>query len=254
MTLYRYLDFDGGLETLKNGTLKLTPPSEFNDPFEMYPTFAVDIGHVFSESRAAGKIPRELSFEDFKGKTDLRAINRAAQEEHRRGMNETLGAVCFSRKPNSPAMWAYYGQHHTGIVIGFDADHRDFPPQYRNMLCKVRYEKQRPRVTDLNSPDDLYHFYTKSREWRHEGEIRILMPFETLCVQHGKIKGRKACFIPFPKAVVHSIYLGCRMPEDQQREVIARLPAWGYTGIRKVFRFEPDMDTYRLNERELHLG
>ena len=34
MLLYRYLDFDGGLKTLKDCALKATRPIDFNDPFE----------------------------------------------------------------------------------------------------------------------------------------------------------------------------------------------------------------------------
>lgn len=44
MALYRYLTFDGGFSTLKNKSFRLTPPREFNDPFEAF--FGIEPGVV----------------------------------------------------------------------------------------------------------------------------------------------------------------------------------------------------------------
>ena len=35
VALYKYLNYDGAKKTLENGTLKLSSPFAFNDPFDM---------------------------------------------------------------------------------------------------------------------------------------------------------------------------------------------------------------------------
>lgn len=163
-TLYKYLDFDGGLLMLKYRTLQFTNATKFNDPFDCHPD-------LFDFSNAP-KNARNWPPADF-----------VSQMEYTRLKNyrEQTWICCLSKVYDSLLMWAYYNNH-KGICIGLDiaavlkscqerfaglsAPHKAYEVKYRDINNKPDYFRDRPLPSDM--------LLTKAKVWEHEQEMRLI--------------------------------------------------------------------------------
>ena len=136
---------ESGLLVLKNLQLKVTPPNEFNDPFEFSPVVRNPNPRAYAE-KAVKKVVSEPDFfeanilairEAFPGvKTfrDFQPVGRAnlgkliAMLEANtpkldksldvlNTLSKTSGVVCFSSDPAHPLMWAHYASSHKGLFL-----------------------------------------------------------------------------------------------------------------------------------------
>lgn len=187
-SLYRFQS-NAGLSALTEGKLKITPPDEFNDPFEMSPGIAVD-GLSKDDLRRSFLSPRGLSreghahrFENEKAYRDwvervvimaphlwgkhLDAMRNAPVQ----GTSETYGITCFSAFPeavlNGPLgirHWAMYAKDHTGFVIEYDGRHALLKSWATSKwLFPVAYQKNRPIVN-----------IAEFDEWTQEKAVQVL--------------------------------------------------------------------------------
>lgn len=214
MALFRYLTFEGGLATLKNGTLKITPPREFNDPFEAY--FGL-------EAKASCR------FREDGVKTQENISNLANQR----------GVVSFSRRHNLALMWAYYTDEHEGMVIEFDEKDDAFNQRYGESLEHVDYvqPEERPLIRDeppYLDPSDRRVLRVKSAEWIHEEETRLIYPLNFVEVTTGKVNGRPAWFLKYPQSSVKAVYFGIRMSKEQKEVIAGSMVGWGFKNVRFV--------------------
>jgi len=144
MILYKYAG-NFGIKILEDLRLKVTPPNEFNDPFEITPNtkrarplaemvagarkdsdfYRAVYGDMVRDGACAGSfdqfikdmpsaIPKHYS--QYKKLSKREMINRDmdALDE----VSLQLGVLCFSKPPNNIPMWSYYGNHHRGVVFG----------------------------------------------------------------------------------------------------------------------------------------
>ncbi len=148
MILYKYAG-DSGIRILEDLRLKVTPPNEFNDPFEITPntkrarSLAEMIASANKESKFYRAVYEEMvadaayagSFEQFiqdmswaipkyylpykrLAKKEMIKRDMAALDE----VSSELGVLCFSKPPNNIPMWSYYGNHHRGVTFGVNVD------------------------------------------------------------------------------------------------------------------------------------
>lgn len=100
------------------------------------------------------------------------------------------GYVCFSAVCDSPAMWGYYADRGQGACLVFDFPisptdggprrkakdfyilHHGLLPPKAKVVHQIRYRKDRLPSSDFG--DDTQLLLTKSPDWRHEKEYRIL--------------------------------------------------------------------------------
>ncbi len=229
MALFRYLTIEGGLATLKNGTLKLTPPREFNDPFET--CFGLDPGTAYSARDGGVK----------------------AQANIRNLANER-GVVCFSASHDLVLMWAYYAERHTGMVIEFDEHDSSFSRMYGPSLEKVDYvpPDKRPLIRTMPpylDPADRAVLRVKSEHWSHEVETRLIYPLSFKEVTQGTVNNQPAWFLKYPRSAVKTIFFGIRMSKEQKEEIAKNMAGWGFQKVRLV---EMDLHPQRFafDERE----
>jgi len=117
--------------------------------------------------------------------------------------------VCFSTRPNSIRMWAYYAQAHEGICVGYNTADRPFW-----VAQKVKYQ-------DPDTPFDIVAAFKsdpteiaanitcrKSSEWEFEEEYRIASNL-------GDIK-----LIPFSASAIKEIRFGARIKTDFKEKVM----------------------------------
>ena len=197
-SLYRFYSASG-LNALTAGTLRITPPREFNDPFEMSPGFVTDdltedsIRRSFispsSLSRAAysRRHANEAAYRKWVDELPLR--NPALWPQYLGSMRESViqatsevhGVSCFSAfsedvlcGPMGIRHWAMYADNHKGFSIEYDGRHA----LLRNLadskwLFPVSYRAERPTIGIAEFDD-----------WTERKTLQVLRRWlETKCLQ-----------------------------------------------------------------------
>lgn len=136
MRVYKFLDEEFGLKTLRERKVKISTLDDLNDPFELLPY-------------------------------DIRDKNlRRVLQNTRNTVARNRGMLCFSAGWRDPVIWAHYARKHHGFCLGFEVP---------DETCKrVRYVSRRltfPRVPGPADSDAL--LFTKYANWAYEEEIRI---------------------------------------------------------------------------------
>ena len=164
---YKYCDRHGA-EILKTLELKITPPNEFNDPFEFFPR--VICSNPRRRAKQIVKTKRHLkgfydlekaegwfvgNYRDYrrfaKEKRDhivkwLASGLLSAADQSRRELldrvSQRCGILCLSKTRESILMWGHYCDKHQGIVIGFNASHPAFNRGVSTHLVPVQYVRE----------------------------------------------------------------------------------------------------------------
>lgn len=79
--------------------------------------------------------------------------------------SDDLKISCFSENKDSLLMWSYYASSHKGVCLGFNLIN---DKELAEHCYKVQYSKH------FNAGDESYIYFTKSEEWQHEKEWRIV--------------------------------------------------------------------------------
>ena len=133
MKAFYYCNLNG-LKILENLEIKITAPTEFNDPFEFY-TYP-DISNP--------------TYDDFR-RND--AFQKASD-----GM---FYFVCFSENSENPRMWSQYADNHRGLMFEFDLSKTpfsEFTLEGRNLI-RVDYtsDKRVPLSMFKENPMDMFY-------------------------------------------------------------------------------------------------
>lgn len=187
---YKYLPFnEGSLCIIKNGTMKFTSPSEFNDPFDCDPEMDKDKHLNYIKGRKdlfikAGDSLGLSPAERIQNKSIiLKRVENAIQdgELSQKLVKEFVGICSLSRDPLNLLMWAHYAKNHTGFVVEFCIPMKAKKYNEEDALkwlvpLKVEYEKTKPIV----NPEDKNHvicdkyFLVKGLDWKYEQEERVV--------------------------------------------------------------------------------
>jgi len=234
---------ESGLLVLKNHQLKVTPPNEFNDPFEFSPVVCNPNPKEYAEKTVRKVITEptffeanRLAFSHLKNFQEFQTFARAnialmvnmleadtpkldKTLDILNTLSETSGVVCFSSDPLHPLMWAHYAEAHRGVVIEFDETADLF-----NSIAflKVDYNAFRvgynPDGTDQRQMVELF-VKRKSKHWEYEQEFRLLVELSTT---HKQVTGGKTMFLmDVEPAAIKSVTLGLRATGATRSEVLA---------------------------------
>ncbi len=162
MIIYKYCDH-WGVDILRRLQLKVTPPNQFNDPFEFSPKAVGQVSVEAVKEQVTDRDTMMLVFtqmgipqikfpvyEDIL-KANLgtvaarHALNTSTLiqklcREHLDFVSREFGVVCFVERWDVPLMWSHYADSHRGLVIGFDVNHNFFA---RSSLRQVEYGDER---------------------------------------------------------------------------------------------------------------
>ena len=167
-SVYKYCNTKG-VDVLNNLELKVTPPNQFNDPFEFTPriTAANPTRRIkdLLKSREYAEFlhPRWVAWGRFAGSLrEFRKYVRAHRREMgdemlpafpqavaqaQRGildeLSKTYGVLCLSNRRDSILMWGHYCDRHRGLVVGFDESSVVFHPTNGRELRPVNYVRER---------------------------------------------------------------------------------------------------------------
>ena len=218
MSVYKYTSFENLVHIL-NGSIRLTQPSAFNDPFEFLPEIYyteegytnINIGiDVLSRPReTCVRLPNNFKDDYCNDITSRRLIKE---------ISKSVGVLCLSKNSNSLLMWSHYASEYRGAIIEFDESHEFF-----EHIHPVRYEKIRPKLdfSDLLSDSNeiiISELCYKPDVWSYEEEVRIIRSFNDC-----ESKGNGIYTMSVPLEAIKSIIIGERMPIENIRVVIDKI-------------------------------
>ena len=244
--LYKYVDFTGAKRFLSTLKIRLTQPSDFNDPFELHPEFQLmsleDIAELPPALDENGKVVegmRQLTPEAMQrmmssilphlarmspihsqhpGATfaiDNNAVGRDFYDNN-------FGILSLTESPDNVLMWAHYGNNHKGIAIGFDENHEFFKGDEivagLKRLNKVDYNQKRP-VLSPSTQNNPKVFLRKSVEWAYEREWRFIKPLNEANSTLLNGGGLPIYLFDVPPDAVQMIITGSQMIPDEYQEI-----------------------------------
>ncbi|NOT35828.1 MAG: DUF2971 domain-containing protein [Saprospiraceae bacterium] len=231
-TINRYL-----FDILVNSEMWFAKPDSFNDPFDC--AINLDMSgssqeeiNVYYDKFLKSKLnekerlilnPKMITKEKFE-----ELLNKSAKNVI---INKGIG--CFLDNKEELLMWAHYADSHRGIALKFDVlkDDDFFYPSRR-----VVYTQEYPKYNYLKGKNEVAEklIFTKSKEWKYEGEIRIIKP------KSGQYKFN-------PESLVE-ITFGCKTSKEDEKTIleIARLK---YPHI-KIFNAIQNQRNFKLDFKE----
>lgn len=240
MSVYKYTSFENLMHIL-NGSIRLTQPSAFNDPFEFLPEiyytgsggeFNIGVDVLSKPRKSRVRLPNNFKSDLCNDLTSRRLIS---------GISKSIGVLCLSKNRDSLLMWSHYADEYKGAIIEFDENHDFFEHMH-----PVRYERNRPKLafSDLLSDSNeiiIAELCYKPKVWEYEKEVRIVRSLKDC-----EYKGDDLYTMNVPLEAIKSIIIGERMPTKDARDIIdktketniridyALISNWEYK-----FRYEP---------------
>jgi len=231
--VYRYLH-SHGLKFLSNLKLKVSIPTELDDPFELRPRVGdtqITSQHVHeflaSDARMdelyksiRPKLPLQKwkengrknngQFEqEFRAAVTAETFEKYCQQSLAAISND-YGLICFSKTFDDILMWSHYGDKHRGIVIGFCRNHLETNLAARALDVTCRKERVPYNIEQFIRPEGDYVrelLTTKSESWQYQQEVRYVIPLRGL-----KANCRRQIFIELPAASIRRVLIGCSCP------------------------------------------
>ena len=213
LTCFKYRSPAAALRCLAEGSLYFAKPSELNDTLEAKyehatpEDFARVMAQTYSEiSQQLGGPPLDF---DQRGMAEM-AEAHARECQRVQAFTEKVGIFSAAQRPDHQAMWAYYADNASGVCFELEWS-RDICEQHHLCPREVMYQetaRTHNRADDWRtvflelaaqhtnaSLEELHHLsleeptrfrwgvLTASRaasvkhtDWRHEKEIRLLVP------------------------------------------------------------------------------
>jgi hypothetical protein len=267
---------NGGLKVLANRSLKVTPPNEFNDPFEFSPvvrpseTIEQQIESISSRAYFDQHFPAHPNWRSYdhyqecirvkndivkqRLATDSLKLAKDLQDNFPTFASKLVGVICFSSEPAQPLMWAHYASAHTGLMLEFAAG----CPLFQEMgflkvnFSQVDYPPDRTKpVFDPSKPTETLRQLEqiarrKSIDWKHEAEYRVIVELRRTHTPDGS----KLHLLPIDPSWIMSVTFGLRCPEPLRTEVARLLTQSELKHIRS-FEIKMHRETFELNRHEL---
>lgn len=259
------------MDILRNRKIRLTQPSEFNDPFELHPSFDLmskaDISELPDAPPDADGTPsgmKVLTHEAIQRmlsavlpvlqtKADLHATSGATyainnNDVGRAYYDQRYGILSLSRLHDSLLMWAHYADYHRGFVIGFNEDNVFFkgyeliPGLQR--LSPVEYKDKRP-VLSLSTQNTPQIFFRKSPEWSYEREWRLIRPL-TECSKKINENPHPIYLFDLPVEAIGQVVTGAQMRQDEYQELCEHCSKTEDLKHVKIHHIQLSRDSYSL--------
>ena len=172
--LYKYMSFESAEKVLMSNLIKVTPPNEFNDPFDILP------GGYSGDTKKAAESYCTTNPEKFENKLKNRKFTELQNK-----FSKDFGIISLSENKNNILMWSHYADNHKGVVIGFKTEKFDKIPM------KVEYKNER---VNIPLDDEKAHEYrqavlntlkTKYKDWIYENEYRCLLELKNCTENNG---------------------------------------------------------------------
>lgn len=268
--IYKYVDSESAQKILSSSSLKVTNPTEFNDPFDCgIPIFDISkinvmkiIKYEFSKSLNIDKNNPHLNFILQQQKKDLLALEADIAQQSTEMFQHWHELICQLRvlsltpNPDNILMWSHYAKNHTGVALKFkykssfgaakevkyDEGERLLPRFIEHMIRVIARgisseEGDESSLTDIASERTLEillnYFYLKRSEWKYENEHRIVFRLQSDNIS--KIKGTNIEVIKFEEGDLEEVILGVSIKKEDVDSISAIVQEkYPNTKIRKA--------------------
>ncbi len=168
---------------LVKNRIRFSSPARFNDPFDCKVLFNPDVCDdetVLKFHENAGRpINGQISEED-KEKWKSNLLDKA-KVDLQPEIDNGMGVLCLTTKPDNILMWAHYAKDHEGICLQFN---KKIIEEWAKANATwttfdyVRYSNGFNTIKDFVDafPNNMGNFiFKKAEDWRYENEWRILV-------------------------------------------------------------------------------
>lgn len=179
--LYKYMPLRSSF--FDDPLLRLTPPSDLNDPFDSKPT----------QAGIDKKIKFFFDDQEELNNTEYNSIGiRSSYERDLRSGLDRFGIISLTEDPYNLLMWSHYAAEHKGLIVAISCNDSTF--EYHDQFTencgiskteptRVTYSNVRPGI---EMPDTaIYEYFehnfhshfamTKGNDWIYEKEYRYLL-------------------------------------------------------------------------------
>jgi len=148
--------------------------------------------------------------------------NMAGAKRAPEWLNDVVGVLSLTEKPDNDVMWAHYAANHSGFVFEFDSSHPffDFPNRLgASSIKKVVYKE--PTVLPYISADNVDDlFYVKKEQWTYEQEWRVLRVIERADTSIDLPDSTKIRLFTFPPNCITGMVFGARTSDVDKARVL----------------------------------
>jgi Protein of unknown function (DUF2971) len=264
------------LDAIANLELRVTPPNEFNDPFEFIPRIEVkdEAEHkVYYESYRKPGMP-EITFEEFKHRRIAERHCDLIRSAVLSVVSQQFTVLCLSATPREVTQWVHYADNHRGLVVELCMEEEPFrsilaaklgrhvevnylPPEKRNVVSLREFSELNQGVSDARERADnmeqmLYRVAReKSEEWANEKEYRMIVPlpppglYEDAPVYSRLVNGRVLHLLKLNQRAIRRVILGVQTPAEFEREVRKGAARHGI-GSERITRARLNIDRYAV--------
>ena len=251
--LYKYCDTHG-FNAIEDLLLKVTPPNQFNDIFEVTPRPSEEsfsrpiLDSLLKSERGQSSLRRAKTPISIDALYDLVApkIPDVKSNLCRKLANELskhYGLLCLAGNPRHLLMWSHYTDRHRGLVISLDAGSSFGGTKERVKYVRERIEMNPPWLgSDRETMRAL--FTSKCDQWSYEGERRIIFSLSEL--ERATLKdGSDGYFCRIPPSAIVEVIVGFRASDNNVARLFRALdkhslhvPVWRATPHPEKFSIE----------------
>ncbi|WP_397382896.1 DUF2971 domain-containing protein [Prosthecobacter sp.] len=243
MEIHRYMgdpeEKGWALGTIKDGLLKVSRLSEFNDPFEGMFSMpeTISAAQMRQYVRAGREDPRvafsptlaEIKCSESEMTRGIKQrypeIRRQRLVDLDRARDDLFLAASFSDTSqidptNEILLWSHYANSHRGVRLGFEINDRD-ARSYK--LENVVYDSKRITIELAGDPDKnakllLKAYMRKSEAWSYEKELRLFLRLDRC--ESKIVAGKSLYFFRYPQAWISSVDFGAECPSNIKEPII----------------------------------
>ena len=247
--LYKYFSYNQpySLQNLRDvivgSVLRLSSPSDFNDPFEMAAHFVMTATEDEKLARYESLVRQQaphLGWRAIQARIkELMAGTEAffapTWQRSLKNVRDSAGVCCFAGSAKNRLMWGHYASNHKGVCLQFE---RVLDISTLSHAFRVRY------VSDLPVLNWIVGFhegiskmlFSKDPCWEYEQESRIL------------INDQARRYLPFAPQALRRLIFGCRVEPTLVKTVksfLAERTAAGHPRV-EVYAAKQHPTKYRV--------
>ena len=242
--LYKYVS-ENGIDLLRNSRIKVTPPKEFNDPFELLPSIIEppspkEVSEYYKNEEVqrtiyneyGSGITRSPDFDDWrnicKDENFASDIPDAIAREFKNGteygqkikeqISSQFGMVSLSETYDNLLMWSHYATSHRGFVVEINSEDliwsRDFELLFATYSSERKPLKLRNWECTKVYPNKIVRFICRKSEcWAYEKEWRAIFFLSRTRKKGGKF------YLDIPTGVITKVIGGIQIRPDLESEL-----------------------------------
>ncbi|MHA7943279.1 DUF2971 domain-containing protein [Formosa sp. 3Alg 14/1] len=203
---YRFISFEGIINTLNSRKLRFSRVNQFNDPLDNSP-YLMDLDwkqYILMGYKKVKSITEKVH-ENILGRTYI---------------------CCFSKtytSDQSYLMWSHYGRDHTQLCFEIDFSEVEYLGSPSEVIYPDSLKDTRSSLIESSGDIGRFIVFHKSKVWEYEQEVRLI--YDMVYAGYDKnvniSDDKKNIDIPFNHKMISKIVFGYRANEKEELDVIS---------------------------------